>query len=134
MSQDWPGPPSNVEAWYMLGIIYGRLRNHDQVVHEEEEAKRKAVEYSRSRNCDALINYGNALIQTHQFKPGADALRKATELCSWEANAWGNLAIALEELGKKQEAEDAINKAHEIHQKWGQPRKIKLGDGETLML
>ena len=68
-------------------------------MHEEEEAKRKAVEYSRSRNCDALINYGNALIQTYQFKPGADALRKATELCVWEANAWGNLAIALEQLG-----------------------------------
>ena len=81
-----------------------------------------------------MINYGNALIQTYQFKPGADALRKATELCVWEANAWGNLAIALEQLGKKQEAEDANKKAHDIHKQWGQPVQIELGDGQTLML
>ena len=120
--------PENAEAWYVLGIVYGRVRKFH--LDDELEAKQRAYELTGGRNCDVMNNLGSALVHHERFKEAEDVLRDAIVLCEWDDYAWSNLAATLHAQGREDEAEKAFDHGKELSMKWNRPQMVSVGSEE----
>jgi tetratricopeptide (TPR) repeat protein len=123
--------PENAEAWYVLGIVYGRVRKFH--LDDELEAKQRAYELTGGRNCDVMNNLGSALVHHERFKEAEDVLRDAIVLCEWDDYAWSNLAATLHAQGREDEAEKAFDHGKELSMKWNRPQMVSVGSEELML-
>ena len=123
--------PKNAEAWYVLGIVYGRVRKHH--LDDELEAKRRAYELTGGRNCDVMNNLGSALVHHELLKEAEDVLRDVIALCEWDDYSWSNLAATLHAQGREDEAEKAFDTGKALSMKWNRPQMVSVGSEELML-
>ena len=123
--------PNHSEAWYLLGIIYGRVRKLH--LADELEAKERANELTHSRSCDVKNNLGTGYVHNKNYKKAEQVLKEVIELCPWDDFAWSNLAAALHHQGKDEEAEQAFEKGKKVRDQWGQPDRVSVGEEELML-
>ena len=123
--------PTNAEAWYMLGILYGRDRK--RYLDRELEAKWKSFNLTEGRNCDVVNNFATALIHSKKLDKAESAIRDVIALCEWDDYLWSNLASVLHAQGRQEEAVAALEKSQNVSQMWTQPIKVPIGRGEMML-
>jgi len=123
--------PKNAEAWYVLGIVYGRVRKHH--LDDELEAKQRAYELTGGRNCDVMNNLGSALVHHERFKEAENVLRDVISLCEWDDYSWSNLAATLHAQGREDEAEKAFDTGKTLSMKWNRPYMVSVGPEELML-
>ena len=92
----------------MLGIVYGRVRKH----HKDDElhAKQKVHDLMAASggrdnySCDVMNNLATALIHHEKLQEAEQLLRKVIAVCPWDNFPYSNLASALHEQGREEEA------------------------------
>lgn len=125
--------PEHTEAWYVLGIIYGRQRKKKGYLQKELDAKRKSVDLSNRRSCETMNNLGTALIHKKSYAEAEQVLQQVLNICPWHDLAWNNFATALHHQQKDDEAEAALQKGEALHRKWNSPINVTVGNA-TLAL
>ena len=123
--------PNHAEAWYLLGIVYGRVRHHH--LDDELEAKQRANELTNARSCDVLNNLGAALVHHEKYEEAEQKLRQVIAMCPWDNFAWSNLAATLHKQGLDDEAEAAFERGTEVHKEWGKPDMVSVGSQEMML-
>ena len=123
--------PKNAEAWYILGIVSGRARKYH--LDDELEAKQRAYELTRGRNCDVMNNLGSALVHHERYKEAESVLRDVMALCEWDDYAFSNLAATLFAQGKEEEAEKAFDEGKALSMKWNRPDMVSIGESQLML-
>ena len=123
--------PINAEAWYMLGILYGRDRK--RYLDRELEAKWRSYNLTDGRNCDVVNNFATALIHNQSLVKAERLIRDAIELCEWDDYLWSNLASVVYAQGRQKEALEAKYKSGNVSELWTHPIKVPIGSGEILL-
>jgi Flp pilus assembly protein TadD len=122
--------PQNAEAWYVLGIVYGR--NRQKHLDDELLAKTRSNELSNGRNCDVTANLGAALINKYKFAEAAALLHDTIKLCPQDDLAYLNLAIALEQMGEVAEAKRVKATGQAIQAKF-KPKQVRIGSTKAML-
>ncbi len=86
-------------AWFNLGNIAYRQKNHGEAIGHFENAAEKAG--SRAEKADALFNLGNALLQNGQLKAAETAFSNSLRLAPNRPDAKKNLQITKKKLNEK---------------------------------
>jgi Flp pilus assembly protein TadD len=123
--------PEHAEAWYTLGIVYGRVREHH--LKDELEAKLKALELTGGRNCDVMNNVATALIHHERAEEAEKYLLQVIEMCPWDDFAWSNLAAALDTQDREEEAVAAFDKGKKVREEWSTPSRVTVGKEELML-
>ena len=123
--------PNHAEAWYTLGIVYGRVRKHH--LKDELESKLRANELTEGRNCDVLNNLATALIHYKRLEEAEKYLKQVIDLCPWDDFAWSNLAAALDGQNREEEAVVAFEKGKHVRKEWSTPSMVTVGKEELML-
>jgi tetratricopeptide (TPR) repeat protein len=104
--------PKDQGAHFNLGIAYGAMGNEDEI-----------PEYKRTLEIDpdyvpAYLNWGGALYAKGRYDEAIELYRKAIDINPLNAPLHYSLSIALEQIGKKQEAEAEMALAAKIDPKY----------------
>jgi tetratricopeptide (TPR) repeat protein len=104
--------PKDQGAHFNLGIAYGAMGNEDEI-----------AEYKRTLEIDAdyvpaYLNWGGALYAKGQYEQAIELYRKAIDINPLNAPLHYSLSVALDQIGKKQEAEAEMALAAKIDPKF----------------
>src|SRR5438132_10468221 len=108
--------PRNAKVYYGLGdalIRKARETGDANYFNRAEEALKKSLEISPN-NAGAMRHLAYVFYSRHEFEPAAIHARRAIELDSADADAYGILGDALLETGQYEKAEDAYSKMMEL--------------------
>jgi hypothetical protein len=118
--KDWPGlldwcrrwtnsEPANVNAWYGLGIAYGKLTRYQDAI----DAFRQAVRID-PRDARAWTNLGVAYGKLARYQDAIGAFRQAVRINPTFARAWYNLGVAYGKSGNRTSALDTVRALRRI--------------------
>ena len=121
----------------MLGIVYGRVRKH----HKDDElhAKQKVHDLMAASggrdnySCDVMNNLATALIHHEKFQQAEQLLRKVIAVCPWDNFPYSNLASALHEQGREEEAEQVFEQGKKVRTQWETPDMVTVGNEELYL-
>jgi Trypsin-like peptidase domain/TPR repeat/Tetratricopeptide repeat len=113
-SKDWQGlldwcrkwtndEPENVNAWFGLGIAYGKLTRYQDAI----DAFRQAVRIN-SEDARTWTNLGVAYGKLTRYQDAIDAFRQAVRINPTYARAWYNLGVAYGKSGNRTSALDSV--------------------------
>ena len=100
----------NAEAWYSLGIAYGKLNRYNDAIEAYRQALRINPEYA-----DAWYNLGVAYGNLNRYNDAIEAYRQALRINPEYADAWYNLGVAYGELKRYNDAIEAYRQALRIN-------------------
>ena len=100
----------NAAAYNRLGIIYAKEKHFDEAIECFEIAQ------SLDNNASSLHNVGLIYYETQDYEKAAQAFKNAIEIDGGESARHIAYAKALEKLGKRSKAEEALENAYELKQ------------------
>ncbi len=101
------------EINYQMGNIYGKhLNNLDKA-----EAFLKRALQVKPKSVRALKDLAVVYGLTMRYNASVNQLKKVVEIKPNDASAWYNLGLSLNAMGKIDEAQKALDKAHELNPK-----------------
>ena len=95
--------PGNVNAWYGLGVAYGKLNLYQDAIG----AFRQAVRIN-SRDARSWTNLGVAYGKLNRYQDAIGAFRQAVRIHPTYARAWYNLGVAYGKTGNRTSALDSV--------------------------
>jgi len=101
--------PDSKEAWYNLGVAYGKKG----LIAKEVEAYKKALELDESYG-NALFNLGLAFRDMGQKERALQVFERLLLLEQNTAEVWNNIGVLKLEMGNIQGAREAFSKAIQI--------------------
>jgi Flp pilus assembly protein TadD len=118
--EDWPGmlehaqrwtkaQPRNADAWYVLGVAYGRAGQTSKAIEAYQQALRINPEYAEAWN-----NLGIAYADAGQSAKAIEAYQQALRITPEDAEAWNNLGIAYVKAGQAAKAIETYQQALRI--------------------
>lgn len=121
----------NAAAYNRLGILYAKEQKYAEAIECFEIAQ------SLDNNPSTLHNVGLIYLETEAYEKAAMALERALELEGGVASRYLALAKALEKLGRRAEAIDALESAYELESSTSILRQIlalyeAAGDAEGI--
>jgi tetratricopeptide (TPR) repeat protein len=96
-------------AAFVAGLGFRMVRHWEEAVHQF-----LTVLSSTPTNGDAWLELSWCLAELNRWDDCEMAARKSVEIFPDYAAPWGNLALALNKLGRRKEAIGAINRAMEL--------------------
>jgi tetratricopeptide (TPR) repeat protein len=124
--EDWPGmlehaqrwtkaQPRNADAWYVLGVAYGRAGQTSKAIEAYQQALRINPEYAEAWN-----NLGNANGRAGQTSKAIEAYQQALRINPEYAEAWYNLGIDYADAGQSAKAIEAYQQALRINPEYAE--------------
>ena len=113
---DWYKKLNKIDAGrfeinYQMGNIYGKhlndLKNAEKYLKRAVQIKPGSIKALK----DLAVVYG----LTRRYKASVAQLQKVVKLKPEDASAWYNLGLSLNAMGKIEEAQKALDKAHELN-------------------
>jgi Tfp pilus assembly protein PilF len=109
--------PNDKDAFFHLGLLYvsrAQIRKTEENQNQDfvwsEEYFRKSLELD-PQDVESMKYLGFALLSQKKWKDAASLLEGLVEIDPTDREAWGYLAIAYANLGKRDKAEDALKKS-----------------------
>ena len=100
----------NAAAYNRLGIIYAKEKHYDEAIECFEIAQ------SLDNNASSLHNVGLIYYETQDYEKAAQAFKKAIEIDGGESARHIAYAKALEKMGSRSKAVEALENAYELKQ------------------
>jgi tetratricopeptide (TPR) repeat protein len=110
--------PGDHPGWAALGLLYvdrARVTADPSWYAKAQAALGRSLEVSPEQNGPALTGLATLHAAQHDFARAADTASQALAINSYDATAYGVLADALTELGRYDEAADALQQMADVN-------------------
>lgn len=109
--------PGDYPGWATLGMLYvdrARVTADPTFYGKAQAAFERSLEVRPEDNPDALTGMAALQAAQHEFDEAADTARRALAINDFDASAYGVLTDALTELGRYDEAAQALQKVADL--------------------
>ncbi|MDK3257753.1 tetratricopeptide repeat protein [Blastococcus capsensis] len=110
--------PGDYPGWAALGLLYvdrARVTADPSWYAKAQAALERSLEIQPEENAVALTGLATLQAAQHDFEHAADTARAALAINSYDATSYGVLTDALTELGRYDEAADALQKMADVN-------------------